>query len=128
MRRGRRGSLLLAALAAGCGEPGASPALTLDVAVSPTPATVGPGRILLALDDSTGAPVPGALVVVTGRPPAGVGRVTDTAEEQAPGRYAAAAFPFGAPGEWTLEASARLPDGRSVAATHPIRVVGPPVR
>jgi nitrogen fixation protein FixH len=123
----RRALLLLAGLAgAACGEPRSSDAdLVFSVAVSPTPAMVGPGRVLVTLSDRTGAPIEGATVVLSGRPPAG-DPVLDTAREQAPGSYAAAAFPFAAPGEWTLEASARLPDGREASARHPIRVVGRP--
>lgn len=122
--------LLLAPLAAaGCAEaPSERPGPTLTIAVSPTPATVGPARILLALSDSIGAPVASALVVVTARPPEEGAAVVDTAQEEAPGRYVAAEFPFDAPGEWTLKGSARLADGRRAAARHPIRVVGPPAR
>ena len=53
-----------------------------------------------------------ALVVVTARPPEEGAAVVDTAQEEAPGRYVAAEFPFDTPGEWTLEGSARLADGR----------------
>lgn len=123
----KRELLLLAGLAgAGCGEPpSGDPGLVLSVAVSPTPATVGPGRVLVTLSDAAGAPIGGATVVVSGRPPEGA-LVTDTARAQAPGSYAAAAFPFGATGEWTLEAHARLADGRETRAEHRIRVVGRP--
>ena len=129
----RAGAATLAAwlvgwLAGACGGSEAAPAATLSVAVSPTPATVGPGRILLALVDSAAAPVPGAAVSVTARPPGGAEPRTVDAAEEAPGRYVVAAFPFDVPGDWTLEARARLPAGGETAARHPILVVGPPAR
>jgi hypothetical protein len=83
---------------------------------------------VVTLADAGGAPIDGATVVLSARPPDGGTAVVDTAREQAPGSYAAAAFPFGAAGEWTLEARARLADGRQAAAEHPILVVGRPGR
>jgi hypothetical protein len=118
---------LLALAAAACGDqPGGDPGLVLTVAVSPTPALVGSGRILVALADAAGTPVGGATVLVTGTPPDGGAAVVDTAREQGPGSYAAPAFPFAAPGDWSLVARAQLPDSRRAEAVHAIRVVGRP--
>jgi hypothetical protein len=124
-----RGALCaLAALSlAACGEgPADDPDVVLGVAVSPTPAIVGASRVVVTVADPAGAPLGGATVVLSGHPPDGGAAVVDTAREQATGSYASAAFPFGSAGEWTLEARARLADGRQAVAGHPILVVGRP--
>ena len=121
-----RRALLWAALPlAACAEPDPNAPL-LTVAVSPTPAIVGTGRVLVTLSDPSGLPLEGATVILNGRAPGGAEPVVDTAEEQAPGSYAVGDFPFDRPGDWTLEAVARLPDGRETARDHPILVVGRP--
>ena len=102
------------------------PEHVLEIAVSPTPATVGSARILLTLSDTAGVPLSGATVVVNGRSPTGLPQAVDTAHEDGPGRYVVDAFPFDTTGEWSLEGRARLLDGRVAVAEHPIRVVGPP--
>ena len=120
--------LLLVAGACWPAAPEGDPSLLLTVAVSPTPATLGPARVLVSLADSSERPVQGAQVVVTGRL-TGDGTspvVEDTAREEAPGRYVAADFPFAVAGEWVLEARALLADGRRAAADHPIRPVRRP--
>jgi hypothetical protein len=95
----------------------------MTVRVSPTPATLSGGRILVALDDTAGRPVPDAVVQVTGQMThAGMVPVVDTASQEAPGRYAVPAFGFTMAGDWVLEVRARLPDGREAAADQPIRV------
>ncbi len=58
----RVGPLLLPLLLAACTEPPpGDPGLSLTVAVSPTPATVGAGRIVIALAAREGSPVDGAM-------------------------------------------------------------------
>jgi hypothetical protein len=126
VREAARCALAVLTLLACAEGPAGDPDLVVGVAVSPTPALVGAGRVLVTLADADGAPIGGATVVVSGRPPDGGAMVVDTAREQAPGSYAAAAFPFGTAGEWTLEARAGLGDGRQAAAVHPILVVGRP--
>lgn len=125
----RRAALALAlVLAGGCGEPpSGDPGLALAVSVSPTPAVAGPARVLVSLSDR-GAPVSGARVVLTGRPPEGGQPALDTAREQGPGSYAVAEFPLDAAGDWLLTARAYLPDGRRTEGAHPIHVVGRPPR
>ena len=119
--------MLAAAAGGACAELAPrEPEFRLEIAVSPTPATVGSARILLTLSDTAGAMRGGATVVVSGRSPAGRLRAADTAREAGPGRYVVESFPFDTNGEWSLEASARLADGGLALAEHPIRVVGPP--
>lgn len=62
--------MLAAAAGSACAEfaPG-EPELRLEIAVSPTPATVGSARVLLTLSDTAGAMRGGATVVVSGRSP-----------------------------------------------------------
>src|SRR5690606_17204272 len=107
---------LLAGLAAACtgaeGPERGDAGLLLSAAVSPTPATVGPGRILLSLAGPDGAPIPAARIVVRARAPRGAA-LADTAVEEAPGRYAVPGFPFDEPGQGAREARAEPPDGRT---------------
>lgn len=132
-RTGRSASLLLgglAALAVGAcrseGPPPGDPSVVTEVRVSPTPARVGAGRVLVTVSDTAGRPAPGATVEVTGvMSHAGMVPVVDTAAEEAPGRYAVPDFGFTMAGDWVLEVRVRLPDGRRGARDHPIRVVGP---
>ena len=114
--------LTCAASGLACGPAPPDSGLVLGIAVSPTPAIVGPSRVLVTLAD-TDAPVSGATVILSGRPPGGRDLIVDTAREQGPGSYAAAAYPFTAPGEWVLTARASLPDGRAAEAGHAILVV-----
>ena len=119
--------MLAAAAGSACAELApAEPEFRLEIAVSPTPATVGSARILLALSDTAGAMRGGATVVVSGRSPTGRVQAVDTAREVGLGRYVVESFPFDTNGEWSLEASARLTGGGLALAVHPIRVVGPP--
>lgn len=99
----------------------------MDVAVSPTPATVGGGRVRVQIHDTAGRPVDEARVRVTGlMTHAGMVPVTDTAAFRSGGLWTVDAFDFTMAGDWVLEVRAELPDGRQGAVDHPIRVVSPP--
>lgn len=124
-------ALLLASAVAvpvtACGDPGADTgSLRLEVAVSPTPAAVGPAQVRVRVRDSLDAPVSGARVDLVGTPPAGDRErpVTVTATEARAGLWVADSFPFDVAGDWTLDARAATPDGRRGRRSHPIRVVG----
>ncbi len=102
------------------------PGLALSVAISPTPPVVGPARLILTLQDTAGAPVEGAVVVVVGNMShAGMGAVVDTAGAEEPGIYGISEFFFTMAGDWILEVEATLPDGRWTRTRHPTNVVGP---
>jgi len=116
--------LLLLAACRGEMETGDS-GLALDVAISPTPPVVGPARLIISLEDSTGTPVDGAEILVEGNMShAGMVPVVDTAQAEGPGRYAIPEFQFTMAGDWILTLRATLPDGRWVSAQRPTNVVG----
>ena len=117
---------VLAALAvAGCGrERAGDPALSIEVHVSPTPAAVGPARVMVDVTDAAGAPIEGARVTVAARPEDGGAVVAESARAEGRGRYTVPALPFGDRGEWTLTVRAELPDGRWAEVEHPVRVMG----
>lgn len=101
------------------------PGLVLDVAISPTPPTVGPARLLITLQDTAGAPLEGAEIVVEGNMShAGMVPVVDTAQAQGPGDYAIEDFRFTMAGDWILTLQATLPDGRWVRTQHSANVIG----
>lgn len=120
---------VLAALAvAGCGrERAGDPALSIEVHVSPTPAAVGPARVMVDVTDAAGAPIEGARVTVAARSEDGGAVVVESARAEGAegtGRYTVPALPFGARGEWTLTVRAEVPDGRWAEVEHPVRVMG----
>jgi hypothetical protein len=101
------------------------PDLFLDLAISPTPPAVGPGRLIISLTDSAGAPVAEAEVVVEGNMShAGMVPVLDTAVAEEPGRYGISDFTFTMAGDWVLTVQATLPDGRRARIDRPTHVVG----
>lgn len=122
-----RAILILVLLVAGCrgevetGDPG----LILDVAISPTPPTVGPTRLIITLTDLDGTPVEGAEIVVEGNMShAGMVPVVDTARAEDQGQYGISDFNFTMAGDWVLALEATLPDGRWVRTQKPTSVVG----
>lgn len=126
---GRMATLLLLStlLAGGCrgeietGDPG----LILELAISPTPPAVGQARLIISLEDSAGAPVDGAEILVEGNMShAGMAPVVDTAQAEGPGSYGIADFRFTMAGDWVLTLRATLPDGRWVQVGKATNVVG----
>lgn len=119
--------LLLALSLAGCrgeAETG-DPDLVLDVAISPTPPVVGQARLIITLEDASGAPLENALIVVEGNMShAGMIPVVDTARAEGSGQYGISGFRFTMAGDWVLSLHATLPDGRWVRAQEGINVVG----
>jgi hypothetical protein len=101
------------------------PGLVMDVAFSPTPPAVGPARLIITLQDTSGVPVEGALVVVEGNMShAGMTPVLDTAKAEGPGTYGVADFTFTMPGDWFLTVEATLPDGSQARTVRSTNVVG----
>jgi hypothetical protein len=118
-----------ALVSGGCRGEGApsSPDLVLDLAISPTPPMVGPAQFVASLQDTTGAPLQGATVVIRGdMTHAGMAPVMDTARAIGPGRYGIQAFVFTMAGDWILTVEASLPDGRHASITRSTTVVSPP--
>lgn len=119
--------LLPALLLGGCrGEMEAGDSgLALDVAISPTPPSVGPARLIISLVDSAGTPLDGAEILVEGNMShAGMAPVVDTALAEGPGKYGVPSFGFTMAGDWVLTLRATLPDGRWVQMDVPTRVAG----
>ena len=115
--------LLLPGLLGACGrERAGDPSLSLRVRVSPTPAAVGPARLLIELEGLASDSMPARITVVGSLPGGPV--VHDSARAEAPGLHVVPAFVFPVRGEWTLRVRAELPDGRWAEIEHPVRVVG----
>ncbi len=121
-------AMVVCALGAACaGERG--PAVDVRLGVSPTPATVGPARLVVTVGDTPD--VGGAeevQLVVTGPRSPGDGTVSGvvvTPEPAAGGDYVVPTFEFTTPGEWSVSVLVTFADGRHVERSFPIRVVGP---
>jgi hypothetical protein len=118
--------LALAAVAVACGSEGSragDPDLTVEILVSPTPASTADTRVVILLTDQGVAP-DSAVVTLAAEGPsssldAGPLR-TDT-----PGRFASGPLSFPEPGAWTLIVSARMPDGRAATFRRRVTVSGP---
>lgn len=120
-------TVAVAACRAGGGPP--DPAIDVVVSVSPTPATVGVVRVLVAVHDSAGLPMQDAEVLVQGdMTHPGMPPSLERAEPAGRGRYIVAAFPLAMAGEWLLTARVTAPTGEVGVGRLPITVVGPPSR
>jgi hypothetical protein len=110
----------------GCGDTAAAP-FSIDVALSPTPPTAGPARILVLVTDSTGAPGRDLRVAVAGAPMEGGPAVpSQEAHELEPGVYVVETFPLRVPGDWALEVTVVDPGGASGLLERRVSVVGAP--
>jgi hypothetical protein len=75
---------------------------------------VGQARLIITLQDTAGAPLSGAEVLVEGNMThAGMIPVFDTATMVGPGQYSVPDFRFTMAGDWVLTLRALLPDGRT---------------
>ena len=117
-------SFLSALVWAACAPPAAQPP-TVDLGVSPTPATVGNARVMVQLRDSTGAVIEGAAVRLEGRLMDTDAVVTqrNTVEESA-GRYVVSDFRFPSAGVWLVEVIVQPTDASEARVTREVRVVG----
>jgi len=127
-----RGSWLLILcpliLLTGCGrgETPGIPGVEVAFALAPTPAVVGPNRVVLTLTDSVGAPLDGAEIELEGTMThAGMVPVFRGAVAEGGGRYRVDDMTFTMAGEWVLRAHTVLPDGRRGVLESRTRVVGP---
>jgi hypothetical protein len=120
-------ALLLLLTACRGGPDTGDPSLVLEVAISPTPPTVGPARLIIHLRDTDGVPLEGAEIRVEGNMShAGMVPVLATAQEEAPGLYAVSDFRFTMAGDWILTTRATLPDGRWAQTMTTTQAVSPP--
>ncbi|MBW3535578.1 MAG: FixH family protein [Gemmatimonadetes bacterium] len=122
----RAAAPLLAWTLAACGaEP---PPFDVEVRVSPTPATVGPARVLVEVRGHDGEAVRDARVEVRPVGPEGEAGAGVPAEAGAEGVYVADPVSFPRAGAWTLRVSVTGPAGVRMERDAPIHVVGPPSR
>jgi hypothetical protein len=124
-----RAMVLSAALALACGpdERLGDPTIDLEVGVSPTPATIGSVRVLVATHDLSGAPLPVERLRITARPPEGSGAApppTFDLPGDASGQFAVPGLALSVRGDWVLEVRVDLLDGRWAMREQPIHVVG----
>jgi len=104
-------SLLLTA----CGEKEESlPDISVELTVSPDPATVGPATVVVTLHDADEQAMGGAEMELEGTMThAGMTPVFADAVETATGQYKAE-LEFTMGGDWVIIVRATLPDGRSL--------------
>jgi len=129
LRKGVVLALALPLLLTACrgGPDTGDPSLVLEVAISPTPPTVGPARLIINLRDTAGVPLEGAEIRVEGNMShAGMVPVLATAQEEAPGLYAVSDFRFTMAGDWILTTRATLPDGRWAQTMTTTQALSPP--
>jgi hypothetical protein len=117
----------VAALAgAGCSRRGdASPAVTVEHAISPEPPKVGPATVILKLADTAARPVPGARITVEAEMShAGMAPVFEEASETGPGEYRAH-LKFAMVGDWVILLHIRLPGGQTLERQFKVDSVRP---
>jgi hypothetical protein len=109
--------LLLPSLTAlaGCPRRGdASPAVTIEHAISPEPPQVGLATVILKLADTAAKPVSGARITVEAEMShAGMAPVFEEASEIKPGEYRAH-LKFAMAGDWVILLHVRLPGGQTL--------------
>jgi hypothetical protein len=99
--------------ASGCRKPVApQSAVSIDYAISPQPARIGPSILDLKLRDAAGKPVAGARVnLEADMSHPGMAPLFADAKEIAAGQYRGA-LEFAMPGDWFVLIHVTLPDGR----------------
>lgn len=104
-------------------DPG-DPQVTVRLGLSPTPPTVGPTRILVEVSEAGRAVGPGRLTVEGSMAHAGMVPVLDSGRAEGPGRWVVPAFDFSMAGDWVVEVTLELEDGRRAVRRFPVRVTG----
>ena len=119
-------TMALVPLLAACrGQTAAPSGLQLELEVVPQPPAVGPAEVVVTIRGAGGSLISGASVDVEGNMShAGMVPVRARAEAQGDGRYATRGFQFTMAGDWTLDVTAALPDGRKVERTFNLPGVG----
>ena len=102
------------------------PTLQVTLRLSPTPALIGPTRLIIEVTDVGGDPVAGAAVSVEGLPDRGTDREATTrdAVEEGAGRYVVPGFDLDVGGPWTLIVTVSDSSGASTTRAFPISVYG----
>jgi transcriptional regulator GlxA family with amidase domain len=110
----------------GCSPaPESSPGITIEHAISPQPARVGPVTVTLQLADAAAKPIAGARIALEAdMSHAGMSPVFGEAKEVAPGRYQSQVR-LGMAGDWVILLHATLPDGKKLERQFDLRDVRP---
>lgn len=110
----------------GCLASPPAPTLQVTLRLSPTPALVGPTRLIIEVTDVGGDPVAGAAVSVEGLPDQDTDReaTTSDAVEEGTGRYVVPGFDLDVGGQWTLTVKVSESGGPSTTRAFPISVYG----
>lgn len=121
-------SLIVALAVAGCMASPPPPAFDVTLRLSPTPALIGPTRLILDITDVAGRPTQDAVVSIEGIPerrpgPAARRRI---AEDEGAGRYVVSDFDLDVGGPWTLAVTVTDGLGNTVTRAFPISVFGGP--
>ncbi len=110
----------------GCLASPPAPTLQVRLRLSPTPALIGPTRLIIEVTDAGGDPVTGATASVEGLPEQdthGEATTSDAVEEGA-GRYVVPGFDLDVGGQWTLTVTVSDSSGASTTRAFPISVYG----
>ena len=104
------------------------PAFEVTLRLSPTPALIGPTRLLIDVTDAEGDAVAGVLVSIEGLADERTDRATTIgiATDEGAGRYVVPAFDFYVGGSWTLAVTVTDSTGASIRRAFPISVFGGP--
>jgi hypothetical protein len=119
---------MMALSVVGCLASPPEPQLEVTLLVSPTPALIGPTRLILDVTDVGGDQVPGAVVSIEGIPeePSARGGRHRIAENQGAGRYVVTDFDLDVGGRWTLAVTVTDSLGNTVTRAFPVSVFGGP--
>ncbi len=119
-------SLVAALPAAACLAPPPAPAFQVTLRLSPTPALIGPTRLIIDVATVGGNPVTNASVSVEGLPEEHAGRTTTIgmATEEGAGRYVVPALELDVGGPWTIAVTVTDSAGVSLTRSFPISVYG----
>ena len=113
-------------LVTGCLPDPPEPAFQVTLRLSPTPALIGPTRLIVDVADVEGDPVAGLAVFIEGLPAQSADRtvVTSDAVDEGAGRYVVPGFDLEVGGPWTLTVTVSDSSGTSTTRAFPISVYG----
>ena len=113
-------------LVTGCLPDPPEPAFQVTLRLSPTPALIGPTRLIVDVADVEGDPVAGLAVFIEGLPSQSADRtvVTSDAVDEGAGRYVVPGFDLEVGGPWTLTVTVSDSSGTSTTRAFPISVYG----
>ncbi len=119
--------ILLSMVSVGCGRSAQADPTTLDtyrvtLAIEPSPTVVGPGALVVTLRDSARQPVDGArLDVKADMSHAGMAPVFASTSQSSAGVYRVP-VDWSMAGDWYVDLTFTLPDGKRVARRYPVLV------